>query len=154
MIYFQTNSKEKTVPEEANVEQLFIILIEFLMQSKRRVIELGAECELTATQTMMLFLLDKPQPMHNIKTIFNCDPSHVTGIVDGLEEKELAFRTDTPGDRRMKMIKLAPKGEQTRSALIKKLTVSDSPILATLNNEEASTFITLLKKITADYRRA
>jgi hypothetical protein len=71
-----------------SLEASYLVFIEFLMLSKQRVIELGSECDLTGMQTMMLFLLDRPRPMNHFKKIFNCDASNVTGLVDGLEQKE------------------------------------------------------------------
>ncbi|MDB5165083.1 MAG: hypothetical protein JWL89_709 [Candidatus Saccharibacteria bacterium] len=133
-----------------SLEESYLVLIEFLMLSKRRVIELGTELGLTGMQTMMLFLLSAPRPMNSFSKMFNCDASNVTGLVDGLEQKKLASRYESTEDRRIKMVKLEPKGAQVRSALLSRLTDrDDSPILSKLSAEEFQTFIALLQKINA-----
>jgi DNA-binding MarR family transcriptional regulator len=131
-----------------SLEQSFIVLIEFLMLSKHRVIELGTEYGLTGMQTIMLFMLDRPRSMNNFKKVFNCDASNVTGLVDGLEQKDLASRYEASEDRRIKMVKLEPKGEDVRSSLVKKLSKRDSPLLDRLTSEEFDTLVGLLQKIT------
>jgi DNA-binding MarR family transcriptional regulator len=138
----------KTTP--APVEDAYLVFIKFLMLSKHRVIELGSEYGLTAMQTLMLFLLDQPQPMHEIKKALNCDASNVTGLVDGLEQKELASRYASREDRRIKMVELSQHGRSMRGALLRQLGSQDSPLLSRLDPSEFSTFIGLLQKITQE----
>ena len=138
------------MPEQATLEQSYLALIEFLMLSKRQVIELGGEYGLSAMQALTLLLLDRPRPMNNFKTIFNCDASNVTGLVDGLEQKKLAARYESPTDRRIKMVELKPKGVDVRTTLLRKMTGPHSYILSKLNSQEVSTFIALTQKITSD----
>lgn len=134
---------------ETSLEQSYLVLLRFLMLSKRRLIELGAECDLTSMQVMMLFMLDQPRPMNNFKKIFNCDASNITGLVDGLEQKQLASRYEDPKDRRLKMVRLETKGKRVRTALLRNLTSTGSPLLSKLTPTELATFVKLLKKITA-----
>lgn len=133
-----------------SIEQSYLTLIEFLMLAKRRVIEIGADHGLTGMQTMMLFLLEEPKPMNRFTKIFNCDASNVTGLVDGLEQKDLAKRFESSKDRRIKMVELCAKGRQIRSALLRDLSRQDSRLHSRLNEDEFETFIGLLQKITAD----
>ncbi|HVV66712.1 MAG TPA: MarR family transcriptional regulator [Candidatus Saccharimonadales bacterium] len=134
----------------SSFEEAYMVLIKFLMLSKHRVIELGSEYDLTAMQTMTLFLLDEPRPMLRFKKVFNCDASNVTGIIDGLEHKKLVSRYENPDDRRIKMVKLEEQGETVRSALLQKLGHQDGPILSRLDPGEFRTFITLLRKVTQE----
>lgn len=133
--------------QNATLEQSYLVLIKFLMLSKHRLMELGATYDLTGIQAMTLFLLDQPKPMHNFKKIYNCDASNVTGIMDGLEDKGLVERFEDPRDRRVKTVRLTPKGKRLRSTLIHRVT-DDSPLLSRLNDAELKTFVTLLQKIT------
>lgn len=133
-----------------SLEDAYMVLIKFLMLSKRRVIELGAEYELTAMQTMTLFLLDEPCPMLRFKKIFNCDASNITGIIDGLEHKKLVARYENPDDRRIKMVKLKKQGQDVRSSLLQRLGRHDGPILSKLDPHEFQTFISLLRKVTRE----
>lgn len=134
--------------QQVTLEQSYLALIEFLMLSKQQIIQLGGEYGLSSMQAMTLLLLDRPRPMNNFKTIFNCDASNVTGLVDGLEQKQLAARYESPTDRRIKMVKLKPKGAGVRTTLLNKMTGPHSYILSKLNAEEVSTFIKLVQKIT------
>jgi DNA-binding MarR family transcriptional regulator len=137
------------MPQNTSLEQSYLLLVEFLLLSKRRVFELGSALDLTGMQAMMLFLLDRPRAMHDFKKIFNCDASNVTGIVDGLEAKGLAARYENATDRRVKMIKLEAKGSTIRTKLMRNLTSQDSALLSALSPNELQTFVSLLQKVTA-----
>ena len=135
--------------KEVSFQESYMALVEFLMLNKRQVVEQGSRYGLTAMQTMTLFLLDHPRPMNSLRKIFNCDASNVTGIVDGLEQKQLARRFENPDDRRIKMVQLLPKGRRERTALLNKLAGPGSYILSHLSPREVTQFISLVKKITA-----
>ena len=57
--------------------------------------------------------------MRSLAEAWACDPSNTTWIVDRLEKLGLAERRALPGDRRVKLVALTRKGEQTRVALMK-----------------------------------
>ncbi|HVV25471.1 MAG TPA: MarR family transcriptional regulator [Candidatus Saccharimonadales bacterium] len=133
-----------------SAEESFIIFIKFLMLSKHRVIELGSKYELTAMQTLTLFLLDQPCPMHGLRKVFNCDASNITGLVDGLEQKELASRYEHPQDRRIKMVRLEERGREVRRALLRQLGKQDGPVWSRLTPAEYRTLIQLLQKVTQE----
>jgi DNA-binding MarR family transcriptional regulator len=120
------------------------------MLSKHRAIELGSEYGLTGMQTFMLLMLEKPRPMYSFKKVFNCDASNVTGLVDGLEQKDLASRFENPEDRRLKMVELDKRGREIRRAMLKKIAARDGPIFSRLTAEEFDDFIRLLQKITGE----
>jgi DNA-binding MarR family transcriptional regulator len=139
----------KSMGSTVNKEETYLHLFRFLMMSKHRVIELGAEYGLTGMQTTTIFLLDKPKPMNSFRKVFNCDASNVTGLVDGLEQKQLASRYESPTDRRIKMVQLEPKGKKIRTALLRKLNPHDSPLLSKLNSDEQKVFFSLIRKMTS-----
>lgn len=63
-----------------------------------------------------VLLLGEPQSMRNVAAELACDPSHVTGIADQLDERGLAVRA--PGtDRRVKMLNLTDRGEDLRQRI-------------------------------------
>jgi DNA-binding MarR family transcriptional regulator len=144
------SSTQQTVKNSPTLEKSYLALIEFLMLTKRHIIEHGSNYDLTSMQAMTLFMLDRPRPMNNFKKTFNCDASNVTGIVDGLEEKHLAARFEDPNDRRIKMVQLSRKGAAVRTTLLNEVTGPDSYILSKLTSEEVQTFIHLVEKITAE----
>jgi len=129
-------------------EDSFLALIELLLTAKQRLFELGDLHDMNGLQTMSIMLLKVPQPMGNFKTAFHCDPSNVTAIMDVLEERKLVSRYTSPTDRRIKMVKLEPKGERLRGELIHRLTGEESFLLANLGPTETITFVELVNKIT------
>ena len=129
-------------------EQSYLTLVEFLMMSKQRLIKIGAKYHLSSMQTITLLLLEEPRAMGSFRHIFNCDASNVTGIIDGLEQKQLVKRFEVNSDRRIKMIKLLARGKHIRAALLSQLTSDDQYILAGLTPSEAASFIYLVQKIT------
>lgn len=66
-----------------------------------------------------LRVLDEPRTMSEIASYLRCDPSNVTGIVDGLESRQLAERTASPADRRVKLITLTAAGRRLRTRLMR-----------------------------------
>jgi DNA-binding MarR family transcriptional regulator len=135
--------------EELSLEQSYLILVEFLMMSKKRVTEIGAKHHLSSMQTITLLLLEDPRPMGDFRHIFNCDASNVTGIIDGLEQKQLVKRYEISSDRRVKMIQLLSRGKHLRSTLLHELTTDGQYVLASLSPSESASFIELVQKITA-----
>jgi DNA-binding MarR family transcriptional regulator len=133
-----------------STEESYLILIEFLMMAKHRVIVLGSEYGLTGMQTMMLFMLSEPKPMNTFTKVLNCDASNVTGLVDGLEQKGLASRYESTKDRRIKMVQLESKGREIRTALLRGLARQDNRLHSRLDEDEFETFIGLLQKLTAN----
>ena len=131
------------------LEESYMCLFKFMALSKHRVIALGAEHGLTGMQTMMIVLLESPRPMNAFSKMFNCDASNITGLVDGLEEKELASRYEDPNDRRIKIVQLEPRGKKLRKHMFKHLGTQDNPIFSKLDEDELETFVHLLQKLTA-----
>lgn len=137
----------RNTSQDISLERSYLIFFHFLMMAKHRVIDLGKENGLTAMQAMTLFLLDEHRAMHELKTVFNCDASNITGLVDGLEAKGLATRYEDPNDRRIKLIRLSKKGEKVRASLLYRV-VHESQLLSNLNEDEQRQLIYLLDKVT------
>lgn len=77
----------------------------------------GAEHGLPHAQALLLVNLVEPMPMRAIADSLSCEPSNVTGIVDGLERRGFVVRQADPADRRVKQVVLTPEGKRTRDAL-------------------------------------
>jgi MarR family transcriptional regulator, organic hydroperoxide resistance regulator len=65
--------------------------------------------------------LEQPRTMSELAVSLHCDPSNVTAIVDGLEEKGLATRRPAAHDRRVKLIELSADGRKLRARLHREL---------------------------------
>lgn len=64
-----------------------------------------------------LLALGAPEPMRELADHLACDPSHITGIADRLEERGLARRV-VGHDRRVKMLELTEDGAAMRGRII------------------------------------
>jgi DNA-binding MarR family transcriptional regulator len=92
-----------------------------------------------------LRVLDQPRTMSEIAAVLHCDPSNVTGIVDGLEERGLVARTPSQQDRRVKLIALTAEGRRVRARLVK--AIERPPAwLADLSAADQRTLRDLLKR--------
>lgn len=106
---------------------------------------------LTHMQLLTLCLVDshKEGPaMQAITTTLGCDASNVTGLVDKLVNLEFLERSESPNDRRAKVIKLTKKGERTRTNALHKLAQND--IFNSLTSKELDTLVHLLSKLRSD----
>jgi len=136
-----------------DLDQYYEALINFIVFSKHQLIRAAADYGLTNVQAMVLLMIhsDRPRPMNSFCGALGCDPSNITGIIDGLQKKELITRTESPQDRRVKMVYLQPKGEAIREALLRRMSdENQSTIMSTLTTQELNQFTTLLRKITAN----
>jgi len=69
------------------------------------------ELDLRPATFAALRLLEEPRTMTQLAQLLHCDNSNVTGIVDNLEERDLAIRYPSEVDRRIKVVELTVKGE-------------------------------------------
>lgn len=133
---------------DTELEQSYLSLLEFMLLAKQRIFALAAAHGMSGMQVITLLLLEQPRPMHSLKQVFNCDPSNVTGIIDGLQQRQLVTRYEHTGDRRIKMIKLLTKGTRLRASLLNQLANSDEVSLSRLSSAELTTCLSLLRKTT------
>src|SRR6266568_4185410 len=79
-----------------------------------RFIEIAHKLGVTPPLLGALRLLEQPQTMGRMAEFLRCDPSNITGIVDALEDRNLAERKLSPADRRVKVVELTAAGEKLR----------------------------------------
>ena len=132
-------------------EQFYLALIEFLMIAKQNIMAIGGEFGLTSIQTVTLLLLDdsNPRPMKSFCTFYHCDASNVTGIMDGLEKKNLVSRQSDMNDRRVKVIHLEESGRTTKKAILERLATFDGILFDPLSEKESTQFVRIISKIAA-----
>lgn len=80
-----------------------------------RFIEIAHKLGVTPSLLGALRFLEQPQTMGRMAELLRCDPSNVTGIVDALEDRDLAERKPSASDRRVKVIELTTAGEKLRA---------------------------------------
>lgn len=126
----------------------YLTLVEFLISAKQKLYAIGAEKNLSGMQVLTILMLDEARPMHYFTKFFNCDPSNITSIVDALEDKGIAERTESKSDRRIKLISLNNKGQKLRLQLAKTLTDDEDFLLNRLTLSESQAFTKLIQKAT------
>lgn len=110
-------------------DEAWAILAEFFFQYGRpRLMDMGAELELSPPQTIVLRFLDQPRPMGQLATLMRCDNSNMTGIVDRLEERGLVERTAAERDRRVKLIAPTERGKEIREELHRRMAEAPEPL--------------------------
>lgn len=80
-----------------------------------RFIEIAHKLGVTPPLLGALRFLEQPQTMGRMAELLRCDPSNVTGIVDALEERDLAERKPSAADRRVKVVELTAAGQRLRA---------------------------------------
>jgi DNA-binding MarR family transcriptional regulator len=86
-----------------------------------RFIEIAHELGLTPPLLGALRFLEQPQTMGRMAELLHCDPSNVTGIVDGLEDRKLAARKPSAEDRRVKEVELTAAGRKLRARAVEEM---------------------------------
>lgn len=86
-----------------------------------RFIEIAHELGVTPPLLGALRFLEQPQTMGRMAELLRCDPSNVTGIVDALEERDLAERKPSAADRRVKVVELTAAGKKLRARAVEEM---------------------------------
>jgi DNA-binding MarR family transcriptional regulator len=86
-----------------------------------RFIEIAHKLGVTPPLLGALRFLEQPQTMGRMAELLHCDPSNVTGIVDALEERDLAGRKPSADDRRVKVVELTAAGKKLRARAVEEM---------------------------------
>lgn len=123
-------------------------LVGFLLQAKQQVISVASEFGLTGVQALTLLTIrnDKQRSMSDFCKLYECDASNITGIVDGLEQKDLVSRQPHPNDRRIKIIHLEPTGTKLQKQLIERIAEISPHLFGGLTTVEAQELARLIQK--------
>ena len=95
--------------------------------------------------------LEQPRTMSELAEALHCDNSNVTGIVDSLEEKNLAVRFPSEVDRRIKVVELSVPGERLLKRMSREL-AKPPEWVETLSEEDRRTLRDVLQRA-VDARR-
>lgn len=130
------------------LDNLYWNLLRVSARSKRGLVKLAEEHDLTIMQLFALCSMEKgqPVPMNKISTLLYCDASNVTGIIDRLLTNNLISREENPKDRRVKMIALTDEGSTLRQELVAHIAQYESGALNNLNEDEKQQLQVLVLK--------
>src|SRR5579862_9916153 len=139
----------KTVEKFNLQDNLLWQLLQVSFRAKKGLIRISEENDLTFVQVYTLLSIEhgKPLSMNEIANMLNCDASNVTGIIDRLFSREYIVRQEKPGDRRVKMVSLTPKGEKLRRQTVKEFINYPSKSLERLIDSQRTRLADLLKRI-------
>lgn len=107
-----------STPSLTESRELARLLVAVADRARADLAETMAPSGLPTHLARAVLLIEEPTAMRTIAAELACDPSHVTGIADQLEQRGLARRT-TGCDRRVKLLALTPEGEQVHARLAK-----------------------------------
>jgi DNA-binding MarR family transcriptional regulator len=132
-------------------EDAWRLIMHLVMSHKQHIPALAASFHLNPGAMNALLQLDPaaPRTMGSLAETFKCDASHVTWLVDRLEERGLAQRLSHPTDRRVRMVALTKKGERVRAQVEAKLFEAPEALRA-MGHDDLAKLCTLLRKITPD----
>lgn len=114
-----TKDKKAKVGEQESAREAWKLLVALVYPP--HFLGIARKLGLTPAQLGAVRLLDEPRTMGEIATFLHCDPSNVTGIVDGLEERGFAERCPAEHDRRVKLIALSAEGRRLRTRLTREI---------------------------------
>jgi MarR family transcriptional regulator, organic hydroperoxide resistance regulator len=101
---------------------------------------------LPAFAVKAVHMLASPVPMKELGRRFHCDPSFITSIADLLDTNGLAQREPDSRDRRIKHLKLTPKGLKFRERIEHEI-FTEMPWNYALDTGERETLLALLRKM-------
>lgn len=101
---------------------------------------------LPAFAVKAVHMLASPVPMKELGRRFHCDPSYITTVADLLDTHGLAQREPDSRDRRIKRLKLTPKGLGLRER-IERDVFTEMPWNYGLDTSERETLLALLRKM-------
>lgn len=134
-------------------QDFYLALLDFVLSARQSVVAAGNDHGLTAIQAITLLMLDgdKPRPMKEFCTLYHCDASNITGIIDGLERKGLVNRKNDPHDRRIKNIQLSAKGKVLQQKMLRQLSSDSVQLIDPLQDNEKKTLKKAFEKISATH---
>ena len=111
-----------------------------------------AQFDLTPAKLNVLMLVkhvggEEGLPQREIAKRLIISGSDVTGLIDRLEEKGLLTRRGVSSDRRVKLIKITPKGSALLDRLWPSHTEQVELVMAPLSKKEQEQLIALLTKV-------
>jgi DNA-binding MarR family transcriptional regulator len=107
----------------SGAEELWALVIATLAGWEERLNEASAAAGLSPVSAWTLVQLDPRSPISQkeLAARLKCNPSTVVDPTDRLEDARLVIRRPNPGDRRVNVLVVTPKGAGVRRRLIARL---------------------------------
>ena len=109
----------RTTPKAALAADAWRHLFDFILATAGHRNQVLQQLGLTPNDSRALGSLEpeRGRTMRSLAEEWRCDASTATWIVDRLERRGLVKRRASPGDRRVTLVVLAPRGVKTKAAL-------------------------------------
>jgi DNA-binding MarR family transcriptional regulator len=136
------------MPRSSRACEAWELLFDLLMRQRTRLPQVAAEFELSGPQCHVLRLMEPGAgvPMRRLVQRLGCDASNVTGIIDRLEARGLVERKACPHDRRVRMVRLTPRGADMRARIVARMAEPPEPIAA-LPADDLATLCAILRRM-------
>jgi len=105
--------------------ELLLVLVDSFKDRFEDAVEAA---ELNLAQGHLLMSLEEPRPMSDLAKHMGFDASHITSIVDKLEDRRLVERRPDVNDRRVKRIVLTAAGQKARDQIEDQLLATMAPL--------------------------
>lgn len=127
--------------------EAWVLMGRLLREDRARAFAIAGEHDLSLPLVQALSALggEHPMPMSELAGILRCDNSNVTGIVGRLEARGLVERRAACHDRRVKHLRLTPKGAAVRADVVARMS-EPPPALARLPPDEQEQLLALLRR--------
>ena len=124
------------------------LLVKFFFSQREQLPASSDEADLSPVQCHVLHLIEpeRPVPMGRLAATLSCDASNVTGLVDRLEARGLVERRPSADDRRVKVIRLTPRGARVRAQLLRRVTGESCP-LSRLSRRQQRSLVRILERL-------
>jgi DNA-binding MarR family transcriptional regulator len=108
-----------------------------------------AEFDLTPVQYAALFAINDTPGIDatRLSSVLAFDRSTLGNVLDRLENKKLVARSTTPDDKRVKVLRLTPKGQQVLATVEPLVVRAQQRILAPLSEADQKKFVTILEQL-------
>jgi DNA-binding MarR family transcriptional regulator len=108
-----------------------------------------AEFDLTPVQYAALFAINDTPGIDatRLSSVLAFDRSTLGNVLDRLENKKLVARSTTPDDKRVKVLRLTPKGQQVLATVEPLVVQAQQRILAPLSEADQKKFVTILEQL-------
>jgi DNA-binding MarR family transcriptional regulator len=136
-------------------QEMWALVIGALAGWEQRANAAAEEVGLSPVSAWALVQLDPKKPPISQKELarrLHCNPSTVVDPTDRLEERGLVIRRPNPGDRRVNVLVVTPKGVKARKQLISRL-LEPPPAFRRLRAADQSRFREVMTEVLAESRR-
>lgn len=139
----------------SNAGRAWAALFRFIQSQKPWMNDRAAEHDLTPQSAHALFVLGEQQrlTMREFADELHCDASNATGVVDRLQRRGFVERSESPTDRRVKLLQLTAAGRRMYKRLDERFLTEAPPPLEALSAADQRTLREILERALEHHRR-